>query len=136
MLNTILLVYFGSVSQAATAFCGVFASILFICAIGFYIATECYENYSKELQESNRKKFGKIAKYSLIIALVLSFIGIVLPDKKVCYMAAAVTSADYITHETEVGKTLNDASVTIIKDVSKIVHDLAEKKGTDDEQEQ
>lgn len=48
-------------------------------------------------------------------------------------MAAAVTSADYITHETEVGKTLNDASVTIIKDVSKIVHDLAEKKGTDEE---
>ena len=45
-------------------------------------------------------------------------------------MAAAVSSAEYITKETEIGKALNETSVTIIKDVGKIVHDMANPKKT------
>ena len=51
-------------------------------------------------------------------------------DKQVCYMAAAVSSAEYITQETEIGKAINETSVGLIKDVGKIVHDMANPKKT------
>lgn len=50
--------------------------------------------------------------------------------RQVCYMAAAVSSSEYITQETEIGKALNETSVTLIKDVGKIVHDMANPKKT------
>ena len=125
MTSTILFVYLGSVVNAFTAFCVVFATLLFLASIGLYIGSCAYEHYKQEQVDKMRAEFRKFAKYSVIIALVLSFIGIVLPDKKVCYMMAAITSADYIAHETNVGKAINETSVTLIKDVGKIIHELA-----------
>ena len=40
-------------------------------------------------------------------------------------MVAAVSSAEYITQETEIGKAINETSIGLIKDVGKIVHDMA-----------
>lgn len=61
---------------------------------------------------------------------IMAFTGVVLPNKQVCYMAAAVSSAEYITQETEIGKAINETSVGLIKDVGKIVHDMANPKKT------
>lgn len=76
-----------------------------------------------------RLRFSK-CKWFCIIGVAMAFTGVVLPDKRVCYMAAAVSSAEYITQETEIGKAINETSVGLIKDVGKIVHDMANPKKT------
>jgi len=125
MFKTLLFVYLGGVSQAATVICAVFSSIFILSAIGFYIASFCYECYNDEEEKTMRARFSKFGKWFCIIGCAMAFTGVVLPDKQVCYMAAAVSSAEYITQETEIGKALNETSVTLIKDVGKIVHDMA-----------
>lgn len=130
MFKTLLFIYLGGVSQAATVICAVFSSIFILAAIGFYIGSFCYECYNDETQKKMRATFSKMGKWFCIIGVAMAFTGVVLPDRQVCYMAAAVSSAEYITQETEIGKALNETSVTLIKDVGKIVHDMANPKKT------
>lgn len=130
MFKALLFVYLGGVAQAATVICAVFSSIFILAAIGFYIASFCYENYKDETETKMRAKFGKMGKWFCIIGVAMAFTGVVLPDRQVCYMAAAVSSAEYITQETEIGKAINETSVGLIKDVGKIVHDMANPKKT------
>lgn len=125
MFKTLLFVYLGGVSQAATVICAVFSTIFILAAIGFYISSFCYENYKDETEKKMRAMFSKMGKWFCIIGIAMVFTAVVLPDKQVCYMAAAVSSAEYITQETEIGKALNETSIGLIKDVSKIVHDMA-----------
>lgn len=130
MFKTLLFVYLGGVSQAATVICAVFSSIFILAAIGFYIASFCYECYKDENEKKMRATFSKMGKWFCIIGVAMAFTGVVLPDKQVCYMAAAVSSAEYITQETEIGKAINETSIGLIKDVGKIVHDMANPKKT------
>lgn len=130
MFKSLLFVYLGGVSQAATVICAVFSSIFILAAIGFYIASFCYESYKDETETQMRARFGKFGKWFCIIGVAMAFTGVVLPDKQVCYMAAAVSSAEYITHETEIGKAINETSIGLIKDVGKIVHEMANPKKT------
>ena len=130
MFKTLLFIYLGGVSQDATVICAVFSSIFILAAIGLYIASYCYECYNDEEEKTIRARFSKFGKWFCIIGVAMAFTGVVLPDKQVCYMAAAVSSAEYITQETEIGKSLNETSVTLIKDVGKIVHDMANPKKT------
>jgi hypothetical protein len=130
MFKTLLFIYLGGVSQAATVICAVFSSIFILAAIGFYIGSFCYENYKDETEKKMRAMFARMGKWFCIIGVAMAFTGVVLPDRQVCYMAAAVSSAEYITQETEIGKALNETSVTLIKDVGKIVHDMANPKKT------
>lgn len=130
MFKTLLFVYLGGVSQAATVICAVFSSIFILAAIGLYIASFCYECYKDEEEKTMRARFSKFGKWFCIIGIAMAFTGVVLPDKQVCYMAAAVSSAEYITQETEIGKALNETSVGLIKDIGKIVHDMANPNKT------
>lgn len=130
MFKTLLFIYLGGVSQAATVICAVFASIFILGAVGLYIASFCYENYKDETEQKMRATFAKMGKWFGIIGFAMAFTGVVLPDRQVCYMAAAVSSAEYITQETEIGKALNETSIGLIKDVGKIVHDMANPKKT------
>ena len=126
MSKTLLFVYLGGVSQAATVICAVFSTIFILAAIGFYISSFCYENYKDETEKKMRAMFSKMGKWFCIIGVAMVFTAVVLPDRQVCYMAApAVSSAEYITQETEIGKALNETSISLIKDVGKIVHDMA-----------
>lgn len=125
MFKTLLFVYLGGVSQAATVICAVFSTIFILAAIGFYISSFCYENYKDETEKKMRAMFSKMGKWFCIIGVAMAFTGVVLPDKQVCYMAAAVSSAEYITQETEIGKAINETSISLIKDVGKIIHDMA-----------
>lgn len=125
MFKSLLFVYLGGVSHAATVICAVFSTIFILAAIGFYIASFCYENYKDETETQMRARYSKFGKWFCIIGVAMAFTGVVLPDRQVCYMAAAVSSAEYITHETEIGKVINETSIGLIKDVGKIVHDMA-----------
>lgn len=130
MFETLLFIYLGSVAEAATVIGAIFSTIFIMAAIGFYIPAFCYENHREEKEKEMKARCSKVAKWFCIAGLALALIAVILPDKKVCYMAAAVSSAEYITKETEIGKALNETSVTIIKDVGKIVHDMANPKKT------
>lgn len=125
MFKALLFVYLGGVSNAAIVVCAMFSTIFIMAAIGFYIASFCYQNYEDEEEKTMRARFSKIGKWFCIIGLAMAFTGVILPDKQVCYMAAAVSSAEYITQETEIGKAINETSIGLIKDVGKIVHDMA-----------
>lgn len=132
MFKTLLFIYLGGVSQAATVICIVFSTIFILAAIGFYIASFYYECYDYEEEKTMRARFSKFGKWLCIIGCAMAFTSVVLPDKHVCYMAAAVSSAEYITQETEISKTINETSIGLIKDVGKIVHDMANStKSTD-----
>lgn len=130
MFKTLLFIYLGGVSQAATVICAVFSSIFILASVGLYIGSFYYECYNDESQKKMRETFSKMGKWFCIIGVAMAFTGVVLPDRQVCYMAAAVSSAEYITQETEIGKALNETSVTLIKDVGKIVNDMANPKKT------
>ena len=121
MFKALLFVYLAGVSDAATVICCVFSTIFILAAIGFYIGSFCYECYKEETEKKMRAMFAKFC----IIGVAMTFIGVVLPSKQVCYMVAAVSSAEYITQETEIGKEINETSIGLIKDVGKIVHDMA-----------
>lgn len=125
MFKALLFVYLGGVSNAAIVVCAMFSTIFILAAIGFYIASFCYECYKDEEEKTMRARFSKFGKWFCIIGLAMAFTGVILPDKQVCYMAAAVSSAEYITQETEIGKAINETSIGLIKDVGKIVHDMA-----------
>lgn len=125
MFKALLFVYLAGVSDAATVICCVFATIFILAAIGFYIGSFCYECYKEETEKKMRAMFAKMGKWFCIIGVAMTFIGVVLPSKQVCYMVAAVSSAEYITQETEIGKAINETSIGLIKDVGKIVHDMA-----------
>ena len=125
MFKALFFIYLGGVSNAAMVVCAVFSAIFIMAAIGFYIASFCYECYRDEEEKTLRAKFSKMGKWFCVIGFAMAFTGIVLPDKQVCYMAAAVSSAEYITQETEIGKAINETSISLIKDVGKIVHDMA-----------
>lgn len=125
MFKSLLFVYLGGVSESATVICCVFSTIFILAAIGFCIGSFCYESYKDETEKKMRAMFAKMAKWFCIIGVAMTFIGVILPSKQVCYMAAAVSSAEYITQETEIGKAINETSIALIKDVGKIVHDMA-----------
>lgn len=125
MFKALLFVYLGGVSNAAIVVCAMFSTIFILAAIGFYIGSFCYECYKDEEEKTMRTRFSKFGKWFCIIGLAMAFTGVILPDKQVCYMAAAVSSAEYITQETEIGKAINETSIGLIKDVGRIVHDMA-----------
>ena len=107
MFKTLLFIYLGGVSQAATVICAVFSSIFILASVGLYIGSFCYECYNDESQKKMRATFSKMGKWFCIIGVAMAFTGVVLPDQA-----------------------LNETSVTLIKDVGKIVHDMANPKKT------
>ena len=96
MFKALLFVYLAGVSDAATVICCVFSTIFILAAIGFYIGSFCYECYKEETEKKMRAMFAKMGKWFCIIGVAMTFIGVVLPSKQVCYMVAAVSSAEYI----------------------------------------
>lgn len=125
MTNIITLVYLADVVNAIFGVTVALAVIFGIVAMVFTILGYAYEHYNDEKQKAQRIEFAatgkKFWKFMIIPLLVAMFI----PSKQICYIAAGVKTAEYITTETKVGKALNDNTVKIINDVSTIIHNYA-----------
>lgn len=135
MTNIITLVYFADVVNAIFGVTVALAVIFGIIAAAFTAMSYAYESYDDEKQKTQRIEYAATGKKFWKFMIVTLLIAIFIPSKQICYIAAGVKTAEYITTETKVGKALNDNTVKIINDVSTIIHNYAHPEGEKKQQQ-
>ena len=135
MNNIITLVYLADVVNAVFGVTVTLAVIFGIVATIFTVLGYAYESYNDEKQKTQRIEFAKTGKKFWKLMIIPLLIAMFIPSKQICYIAASVKTAEYITTETKVGKALNDNTAKIINDVSTIIHNYAHPEGEKKQQQ-
>lgn len=125
MSNIITLVYLADVVNAVLGISIALAVVFGIVATIFTVLGYAYECYNDEKQKERRIEFAATGKKFWKLMILPMLIAMFIPSKQICYIAAGVKTAEYITTETKVGQALNDNTVKIINDVSTIIHNYA-----------
>lgn len=130
MTKILALIYLADIAHGIGGLATAFAAVFGLAAIISGVLSFVYHEYgnSKEDDEAEKKKFRKYCKRSIWLMILPALIAIFIPSPKVCYIAAGAKTADYIANETAVGKAMNENAVTIIKDISQIIHNYAQDK--------
>ena len=136
MTKILALIYLADVAHGIDGIATAFAVAFGLAAIIFGVLGFAFHAYgnSKEEDEIEKKKFRSYCKRCVWLMILPALISVLVPSPKVCYIAAGAKTADYIANETAVGKAMNENAVTIIKDISQIIHNYAQDKDdkTDD----
>ena len=133
------LLILASASEGLRIVCGLLAGASFAIA-SFYIIYMCGGFTYKDLPKGTSKKWPVIC---YVATLLLALAAAMMPDKKTVYMVAGVETINKFS-QTEVAKELGDSGMSIVKDVTTMIHTYTmdavkenkKKKRRDDDDEE
>lgn len=111
------LLILASASEGMRLVCGMLAVASFAIA-SFYIIYMCGGFTYDDAPKGTSKKWPVIC---YVATLVLAIAAAMMPDKKTVYMVAGVETINKFS-QTEVAKELGDSGMSIVKDVTTMIH--------------
>lgn len=106
--------------SAVDGICGALVVFCCILLIGGGIMFIC--SYDSTTEKENRKPLRTGGILSLIIAIMFGLTAALLPSEKAIYMVAGIELVNKFS-KTETAKELGDDGMSIVKDITTIIHD-------------
>lgn len=107
----------GSAAQGITVVCALFSALLIIASILFFIG-----GYDSNTCSSSAKQLKYGAVISAIFGIIFGIIGAFMPSEKAIYMVAGIELVNKFS-QTEAAKELGDSGMSIVRDITDIIHD-------------
>lgn len=107
----------GSAAHGITCVCATFSSVLLIATMICLLV-----GYNDSLDSSSQKQLKVGGILSGIIGIIFGLIAAFIPSEKAIYMVAGIELVNNFS-QTETAKELGDSGMSIIKDITYIIHD-------------
>lgn len=106
----------GSAAHGITCVCAAFSSILLVATIICLIV-----GYNDAVDSSSQKQLKVGGVLSAIFGIIFGLIAAFIPSEKAIYMVAGIELVNKFS-KTEAAKELGDSGMSIVKDITDIIH--------------
>ena len=107
----------GSAAHGIMCVCATFSVLLLVAAVIFLIG-----GYDSSTSDSSAKQLKAGGILSVIFGIIFGLIAAFIPSEKAIYMVAGIELVNKFS-QTEVAKELGDSGMSIVKDITYIIHD-------------
>lgn len=107
----------GSAAHGITCVCATFSALLLIACVILIIG-----GYDSSTSNSSAKQLKVGGVLSVIFGIIFGLIAAFIPSEKAIYMVAGIELVNKFS-QTEVAKELGDSGMSIVKDITYIIHD-------------
>ena len=107
----------GSAAPGIMCVCATFSVLLLVAAVIFLIG-----GYDSSTSDSSAKQLKAGGILSVIFGIIFGLIAAFIPSEKAIYMVAGIELVNKFS-QTEVAKELGDSGMSIVKDITYIIHD-------------
>ena len=107
----------GSAAHGITCVCATFSALLLVASVIFLIG-----GYDSSTSDSSAKQLKAGGVLSVIFGIIFGLIAAFIPSEKAVYMVAGIELVNKFS-QTEVAKELGDSGMSIVKDITYIIHD-------------
>ena len=107
----------GSAAHGITCVCAVFSVLLLVASVTFLIV-----GYDSNTSDSSAKQLKAGGVLSMIFGIIFGLIAAFIPSEKAIYMVAGIELVNKFS-QTEVAKELGDSGMSIVKDITYIIHE-------------
>ena len=107
----------GSAAHGITCVCATFSALLLVACIIFFIA-----GYDSISDDSSAKQLKAGGVLSVIFGIIFGLVAAFIPSEKAIYMVAGIELVNKFS-QTETAKELGDSGMSIVKDITYIIHD-------------
>lgn len=114
----------GSAAHGITCVCAVFSVLLLIACVFLFIGG--YDSTS----DSSAKQLKTGGVLSVIFGIIFGLIAAFIPFEKAIYMVAGIELVNKFS-QTEVAKELGESGMSIVKDITYIIHDYTRDSDRD-----
>jgi len=114
----------GSAAHGITCVCATFSALLLIACVILFLCG--YDGRSDN--SAKQLKVGGV--FSVIFGIIFGLIAAFIPSEKAIYMVAGIELVNKFS-QTEVAKELGDSGMSIVKDISYIIHDYTRDSDRD-----
>lgn len=107
----------GSAAHGITCVCATFSVLLLLACIIFFIG-----GYDSSTSDSSAKQLKAGGVLSVIFGIIFGLIAAFIPSEKAIYMVAGIELVNKFS-QTEAAKELGESGMSIVKDITYIIHD-------------
>ena len=107
----------GSAVHGIMCVCATFSVLLLVASVIFLIG-----GYDSSTSDSSAKQLKVGGILSVIFGIIFGLIAAFIPSEKAIYMVAGIELVNKFS-QTEVAKELGDSGMSIVKDITYIIHD-------------
>ena len=107
----------GSAAHGITCVCATFSVLLLLACIIFFIG-----GYDRSTSDSSAKQLKAGGVLSVIFGIIFGLVAAFIPSEKAIYMVAGIELVNKFS-QTETAKELGDSGMSIVKDITYIIHD-------------
>lgn len=107
----------GSAAHGITCVCATFSVLLLVASIILILG-----GYDSSTSDSSAKQLKVGGILSVIFGIIFGLIAAFIPSEKAIYMVAGIELVNKFS-QTEVAKELGDSGMSIVKDITYIIHD-------------
>mgnify|MGYP003482709106 CR=1 FL=1 len=107
----------GSAAHGITCVCATFSALLLVACVILFVG-----GYDSSTSDSSAKQLKAGGVLSVIFGIIFGLIAAFIPSEKAIYMVAGIELVNKFS-QTEVAKELGDSGMSIVKDITYIIHD-------------
>jgi hypothetical protein len=107
----------GSAAHGIMCVCATFSVLLLVASVIFLIG-----GYDSSTSDGSAKQLKAGGVLSVIFGIIFGLIAAFIPSEKAIYMVAGIELVNKFS-QTEVAKELGDSGMSIVKDITYIIHD-------------
>ena len=107
----------GSAAYGISCVCATFSVLLLIASIILFLC-----GYDRSTSDSSGKQLKAGGVLSVIFGIIFGLIAAFIPSEKAIYMVAGIELVNKFS-KTETAKELGDSGMSIVKDITDIIHD-------------
>ena len=115
----------GSAAHGITCVCATFSVLLLLACIIFFIG-----GYDRSTSDSSAKQLKAGGVLSVIFGIIFGLIAAFIPSEKAIYMVAGIELVNKFS-QTETAKELGESGMSIVKDITYIIHDYTHDSDRD-----
>ena len=115
----------GSAAHGITCVCATFSVLLLLACIIFFIG-----GYDRSTSDSSAKQLKAGGVLSVIFGIIFGLIAAFIPSEKAIYMVAGIELVNKFS-QTETAKELGESGMSIVKDITYIIHDYTRDSDRD-----
>lgn len=107
----------GSAAHGIMCVCATFSVLLLVASVIFLIG-----GYDSSTSDSSAKQLKAGGVLSVIFGIIFGLIAAFIPSEKAIYMVAGIELVNRFS-QTETAKELGDSGMSIVRDITDIIHD-------------
>lgn len=107
----------GSAAHGITCVCVTFSALLLVACVILFIG-----GYDSSTSDSSAKQLKTGGVLSVIFGIIFGLIAALIPSEKAIYMVAGIELVNKFS-QTEAAKELGESGMSIVKDITYIIHD-------------